>query len=328
MKVIDAVIKGALKLAGPIIRGVKGLVAKGKAAVAKGKAKLTGRGGREAEAAAAVAGAAARLAGGPNAASDIRARAAQVGNEMLEGGGQIAVKNVPKIQRTVVDVDEVGIKEEESPQPGQREDIGVRGARPTRPESAEKIQKLIESRMKDLVKEYDATPGPQRVELDHLETEFREFMKGRRARALTSAEQKAGSTILTSARSLSREYYEGFKRFAWTRLNKDPELLELVEAPDSGAKAGTGPKSLEIEVIVTKADGKTKSKEYRAVDFEHLTRVKDQPFRRHSEGGESGNLTPMLADLNRYYQEALRNRTSVHFFERDEILQFIAQHSL
>jgi hypothetical protein len=43
MKVVDAVIKGALKLAGPIIRGVKGLVAKGKAAVAKGKAWVKGK---------------------------------------------------------------------------------------------------------------------------------------------------------------------------------------------------------------------------------------------------------------------------------------------
>jgi hypothetical protein len=78
---------------------------------------------------------------------------------------------------------------------------------------------------------------------------------------------------------------------------------------------------------VTAADG-TRVTQYEAVDFEHLTRIADQPFRRHSEGGSKGNLTPMLGDLNRYYQEGVRNLTGAHMFEKDEILQFIVQHQL
>ena len=36
----------------------------------------------------------------------------------------------------------------------------------------------------------------------------------------------------------------------------------------------------------------------------------------------------MLGDLNRYYQEALRNLTGAHMFGGDDIERFIVQHQL
>jgi hypothetical protein len=204
----------------------------------------------------------------------------------------------------------------------------TRSSAPTNPRSAAAIFKRIEQRMPELLAEFDKSPASGRVELDRLEQQFVAFMKDKRTRTLTPEERKAALEILGPAREHSRSYYNEFRDFAWERLNKDPELQELVAAPGSGAELGVGTKAAKLRVEVSDAKG-VRSTQDRSIDFEHVTRVTDQPFRRHSgPGGGNSNLSPMLGDLNRYYQEALRNVGRAHIFGDDAVEHFIVQHQL
>ena len=55
----------------------------------------------------------------------------------------------------------------------------------------------------------------------------------------------------------------------------------------------------------------------------------DQPFHRHSgPAGEQSNLSPMLGDLNRYYNEGVRNVAGAHMFTSDPIERFIVEHQV
>ncbi len=184
--------------------------------------------------------------------------------------------------------------------------------------------------MPQLLADFAKLPNARRQTLDVLQSQFLTFMEGRGERQLTTSERKAGLGILGRARKTSRKYYENFRDYAWKNLREDPQLAEAVSAEGSGAKWGKSRKSaLRIQVRVTRPDGTRLPPTYRSVDFEHLTRVTDQPFKRHSdEGGKQRNLTPMLGDLNRYYNEALRNVTGAHMFTNDAIEQFIVMHQL
>jgi hypothetical protein len=156
-------------------------------------------------------------------------------------------------------------------------------------------------------------------------------MAGKRGRALTSGERAQAMGILTEARSVSRTgYYASFRDFAWRELKGDPEVAHLMQAdPTSARWSSSDTKSAAvIRCVVTRADG-SQVTEMRTIDFEHLTRLTDQPFKRHSEaGGTKPNLSPMLADANRYYQEALRDIGHAHWFTNDAIESFVVEHQL
>jgi hypothetical protein len=162
-KAIDFVIKTGLKLAGPIIRGLKGIGSKVKAKVAAGKAwvkgkaeagkkwvssKLAGKKGEAArpdgasranmsKVAGKVADAAKNLAGRPNAAEQIRHEAVGEGDRVLKGEGRINVTGVPVLQRTTAEVREERVALD--PEAEQ----AVRRADPKNPEVAAQLQKLF-----------------------------------------------------------------------------------------------------------------------------------------------------------------------------------------
>lgn len=270
-----------------------------------------------------VADTASQVAGQPGSPAQVRSSAESAGERHLAGAGTITVTNLPPVQRTETVI-------EEAPQAvPEAEELTPRSATPTEPASAGNILSVIEQRMPALLREFAQSPSSQRDELDDLEQRFRAFMAGKRDRALTAAEHAEGLDILTPARTLSRRYYNSFRDFAWRTLRNDDELAGLIGADDSGAQWGSsGHSSLQIKVEVTRADG-SKATQFRPIDFEHITRVTDQPFRRHSgTEGEAGNLTPMLGDLNRYVNEAIRNELGAHMFGADEIEQFVVQHQL
>ncbi|MBT2552007.1 hypothetical protein [Arthrobacter sp. ISL-5] len=354
-KALDFVIKTGLKLAGPIIRGLKSFGGKVKAKVAAGKAWVKGKveagkawvtskakgtaakikdkaqrtAGRDdgAAAAKAVADVAVRNTDHRDLTERVHDAAVTAGNRHLSGRGSIEVSGVPSLQRTAVTVKEAPRSVPEA------EQVGVRGGQPTNPKSAGEILVLIEKRMPSLLSEFVRAPNRSRRKLDGLQSRFEDFMKGRGRRALTKRERRDALKILKRARTLSRGYYGDFRDHAWRTLRADDELKDLIGAKGSKAKWGKGGKSgksaLRIEVLVTQADGRKLRPKYRSIDFEHLTRVTDQPFRQHSDpSGANRNLTPMLADLNRYFNEAVRNITGAHMFGSDEIERFIVMHQL
>jgi hypothetical protein len=333
-KAVDKVIDGALKLAGPIIRmAKKGIAwAKGKVDKAKGKIKdkLKGKDKiSDASAAAAakeVADSAKALAGKPGAGDQIRAKAVAAGGAHLGGQGTINVSGVPVLQRT-----KAIVKEEKLPQKGVEEEATPRQAEPKNADQAALILQLIQSEMPKLLSTFHATGAKgNRSKLDKLEQRFLTFMQGKSDRALSAKERRQGLAILTQARSVSRSgYYPDFRDYAWKELRKHKDLQALVKERGSGAKWSPGKDTaLNIRCEVIKADGK-KVTETRPIDFEHLHRVTDQPFRRHSDpAGGNANLSPMLADANRYYNEGLRNLLKAHMFTSDPIEAFIVQHQL
>ena len=324
-----------------VMKGLKWIWNKMKAAAKGAKDKLTPTEAGPAQAAAAageVATKAARAAGRPGATDRVRGEADAAGNRHLGGGGRVEVR-LPVVQRT-----QTVVEEKPNPVP-EAEVVRPRSAHPTNPAAAADLLGLVQSRMPVLLAEFESSPGSKRPELDKKEVEFKAFMADKQWRPLTPKERAKALKILGQARTLSREYYNRFRDFAWRRLQEEAlspapagrigpptageEMNRIMSQPGSNAQFGSGAESaMRVEVTVTTANGERKT-EYRSIDFEHLTRVTDQPFTRHSTaGGQNPNLSPMLADLNRYYQEALRNLLGAHMFGGDEIERFIISHQL
>jgi hypothetical protein len=346
--VIGKAVQYGKKFLGGAAKKVKGKIAAGKAyvkgKVQAGKAYVKGkvasvkerfaregqRGGTKggtaedgAAAARVIAQVAASSVGRRDADSHVRTAAVEAGRDHLAGQGMIEVIGMPVVQRTSVNI----VKKPRAI-PG-AEEVAVRRSEPVNPESAAKILSLIQKRMPRLLADFEKS-NSKRARLALLEQRFTEFMQGREGKRLTSAERKRALDILGEARTLSRKYYEQFRDQAWSQLREDDALKALVAAQGSRAKWGkNASSSLTIEVRVTRADGRKLPPEFRSIDFEHLTRVTDQPFRKHSEsGGQRPNLSPMLADANRYYNEAVRNLLGAHMFGGDTIERFIVAHQL
>ncbi|MEV2220314.1 hypothetical protein AB0E01_10595 [Nocardia vinacea] len=289
------------------------------------KSKETGKDTDPAAAARTVADAAKTAAGSRDAVATVKRHITTEGNKHLGGGGTISVTGLPTVQRTSAVVSEAPVSA--GPDPEQ-----VRSSQPTNPDVAAKILTFIQSRMQGLLAEFAKSDRSKEIRqrLDAGASEFRAFMSGKSDKALTEEERQHALEILGPARELSRKgYYNAFRDFAWAKLNNDKALIELVGTPGSKARLGGQDKALRIEVEVRTADGRNLPPEYRTVDFEHLTRVVDQPFKAHSTAeGKLPNLSPMLAEANRYFNEAIRDAQGAHMFGADEIERFIIQHQL
>jgi hypothetical protein len=221
----------------------------------------------------------------------------------------------------------------------------VRGSTPVNQEAAAQVQQIVQGRMRELLSRFandDAgrTAAAARGNLPQLENDFRSLMaEVGDAQALTSDQRSRALAILNQARGAggpTRGYYEAFRDYAWQRLNQDPNILRIAATPGSGVHVGTGQGAILVDVVVTNSQGQQSSRTV-SFDFEHMTRVSDQPFRQHSDAsGGKANLMPMLAEANRYYQEALRNVAGAHEFDafgsggarNDDIERFMLQHQL
>ena len=221
----------------------------------------------------------------------------------------------------------------------------VRGSTPVNQEAAAQVQQIVEGRMKELLEEFAAaddgrTAAAARGNLPQFENDFRSLMaEVGNAQALTPDQRSRALAILNQARGKggpTRSYYEAFRDYAWQRLNQDPNIRRIAATPGSGIHVGTDQGAIHVDVVVTNSQGQQSSGTV-SFDFEHMTRVSDQPFRQHSDpSGGNANLMPMLGEANRYYQEALRNVAGAHEFDafgsggarNDDIERFILQHQL
>ena len=200
----------------------------------------------------------------------------------------------------------------------------VRGSTPVNQEAAAQVQQIVEGRMQELLARFaddDAgrTAAAARGNLPQLENDFRSLMaEVGDAQALTPDQRSRALAILNQARGKggpTRGYYKAFRDYAWQRLNQDPNILRVAATPGSGVHVDTGQGAILVDVVVTNSQGQQSSRTV-SFDFEHMTRVSDQPFRQHSDpSGGNANLMPMLAEANRYYQEALRNVAGAHEFD-------------
>lgn len=219
----------------------------------------------------------------------------------------------------------------------------VRGSTPVNQEAAAQVQQIIEGRMQELLARFADDAGltaAARGNLPQLENDFRSLMaEVGDVQALTPGQRSRALAILNQARGKggpARRYYEAFRDYAWQRLSQDPNILRIAATPGSGVHVDTGQGAIRVDVVVTNSQGQQSPRTV-SFDFEHMTRVSDQPFRQHSDpSGGNANLTPMLAEANRYYQEALRDVAGAHEFDafgpggarNDDIERFILQHQL